>query len=55
MTSLPEPGSLRLQSKIVLVTGGISGIGRAIAGRMAAEGARLTVVDVRVYVTGRAC
>lgn len=34
-----------LADRHVLVTGGLSGIGRSIAGEMAAAGARLTVVD----------
>jgi L-rhamnose 1-dehydrogenase len=38
---------MRLQGKVAIVTGAARGIGRAIALRFAAEGARVAVVDVR--------
>ena len=41
-----EPGCHRLEGKRTVVTGAASGIGRAIAERMAAEGARVVVADL---------
>jgi NAD(P)-dependent dehydrogenase (short-subunit alcohol dehydrogenase family) len=41
MTSLPK----NLQGKRVLITGGAGGVGRAVAVRMAAEGARILIAD----------
>lgn len=37
----------RFEDKVVLLTGAASGIGRATAGRLAAEGARLLCLDVQ--------
>lgn len=37
---------MRLEGKVAIVTGATQGIGRAIAGRLATEGARLVVADV---------
>jgi NAD(P)-dependent dehydrogenase (short-subunit alcohol dehydrogenase family) len=37
---------MRFQDKVVLITGGASGIGLATAKRLASEGARLVLVDV---------
>ncbi|ORW16402.1 short-chain dehydrogenase [Mycolicibacter nonchromogenicus] len=36
----------RLENRIALVTGGAQGLGRAVARRLAAEGARVTIVDL---------
>lgn len=45
----PAEGSLKdLQGKLVLVTGGAVGIGRAIEERSAGQGAHLILTDVNV-------
>src|SRR4051812_36288112 len=36
----------RMQERVVLITGGAAGLGRAAALRMAAEGARVALLDV---------
>ena len=36
-----------LDGKVALVTGGAQGIGRAIAGGLAAAGARIAIADLR--------
>jgi rhamnulose-1-phosphate aldolase/alcohol dehydrogenase len=47
------PPEKELARRIVLVTGGGSGIGRAIAHRLAAEGAHVAVTDVDAASAGR--
>ena len=43
---MTAPAARRFKDKVVLVTGAAGGIGRAVATRFAAEGARLGLVDL---------
>jgi NAD(P)-dependent dehydrogenase (short-subunit alcohol dehydrogenase family) len=44
--------TVRFDGKVVVITGGAGGIGRATALRFAAEGARLVLVDVAAHTLG---
>jgi 3-hydroxybutyrate dehydrogenase len=41
-----DPGTMKLKDKVCVVTGAASGIGREIALRFAAEGARVAIADI---------
>lgn len=45
MKPLPRKPTKRLDGKVAIVTGGASGIGRALAGELASRGARLVLAD----------
>src|SRR5262249_56862363 len=42
------PEYRRLKDRVAIVTGGARGIGAAIAGRLAAEGARVLIADIDI-------
>ena len=47
-------GTHRFTDKVALITGGASGIGRATANRMAAEGAHVIIADINVPLANQA-
>ena len=46
--------TMKLQNKTAIVTGGGSGIGRATAMRMAAEGANVVIIDINENTAAQA-
>jgi NAD(P)-dependent dehydrogenase (short-subunit alcohol dehydrogenase family) len=53
MTSCSTPG--RLADKIAVITGGASGLGRATAVRMLADGARVALADLNAELLASTC
>jgi NAD(P)-dependent dehydrogenase (short-subunit alcohol dehydrogenase family) len=51
-TTLKERCEMSLDNKVVLVTGGASGIGRATVNRLARDGAHVVVADMQVELAG---
>ena len=44
---------MKLENKVCIVTGGASGIGKAIAARFAREGGKIAVADVEIEAARR--
>ena len=47
-------GTIRFTDKVALITGGASGIGRATANRLAAEGAHVIIADINADMANKA-
>lgn len=47
-------GTIRFEDKVALITGGASGIGRATANRLAAEGAQVIIADINTEMANQA-
>ena len=50
----PKGGEVSLDNKIILVTGGASGIGRATVNRLASDGAHVVVADTQAELAAEA-